>query len=1177
MKPGRPTEFLDVNTVALEPGINLIEASAGTGKTYSITALYLRFLLEKKLPIQQILSVTYTVAATQELRERIRTRLRRALDELRSPKSPGATGAGDPVLERYLEEGGDCEEATRLLNLAIQTFDEAPIFTIHGFCHRTLQDYAFESGVRYQAETLQSAAGLYQEIAEDFWRRHFYETSPFLAAVAVSPEAANLSPEALADLLRLSESHPGLTILPAPSLKPLETLGEQAASLFSPLLELWCNRHEEIVALALDDKCLKAGFRNPILNHALPVLEHALEQFEKPTPALITAFCAFSKARMTENLHRKKSAPEHPFFDLCERFESDLLNYLQKLPHEFLVYARGELRARKEARNLLSFDDLLARLHAALHPGGNGGPSPLAVALSAKYTVALIDEFQDTDQLQTEIFTRLFSPAREAPAHWLYYIGDPKQAIYAFRGADIFSYLNAAASATRHYSLQTNYRSCPKLLEGFNRFFLQAEAPFLFKEIAYIPVSAPPEKEAGPEPPFIFRRFLSDKELSAEKALPEVAAMLARDVLALRHGADHPARRFGEMAVLVRTGTQAALVQEHLRHHGIPSVLHSDKSVFHSEEAAALEKLLRGLVNPRNATLLRTALLTPLFAFSEAELHALQAGESVLETWTTLFTDWKAAWDRNGFIAFYRRFLSAVNLRERIVLQSGGERFLTNLGHLSELLHEEETTRQLSAEALADWLHAQRMSPASGSDETAQLRLESDNEAVTIVTIHKSKGLEYPVVFCPFLWAARDFSRNPPGCFHDEAGRITLDRRSNKEAPPEHIECYRFETRAEEMRLLYVALTRAKYLCHVYFGNARSFKDSALGHLFPEGEGELAGFASAHPGITTLVESEAPVPAAIPEETPAMETLRCREFRGTLAQPAFLTSFTSLARDHAAATTGIAERSAVQLTEPRELDEIPVEPLPEPSLPTELERDTKPGGIFLFEKGMRAGDFFHDVLEHLDFQNPDELEELLPKALSRHGFHDNPHREALDAHFRGILQTELQPGLSLSKIPKSARLTEVEFSLHLPELTAARLRQVYNGYTGPLDAQSLNFATVRGFLRGVIDLFFEHEGRYYILDWKSNWLGDTPAAYCRPQVDNAMRQHHYALQAHLYLLACDQFLQNRIQDYSYERHFGGIFYLFLRGVTPSDPALGVFFECPSTGFVRKLRTLQTSI
>ncbi len=1137
-----PFTPFDAVTFPLEAGTTLIEASAGTGKTYSIAALYLRLVLEEALPVQAILAVTYTTAATKELRERIRSRLHAAWVDLRRGASE------DAIVAKYLAAHADPKPGERLLNLAVQSFDDARIFTIHGFCQRVLQERAFESGARYGAELTPDARPLLEEVAADFWRIRFHEAPALVAALAV---ARGESPEAWVELLEQTRNHPDLVLRPSPEACVASVLAEQLGETFEALRQAWLSEGSCLEAVLQADKTLRpAELKRRIA--ALPVLARLGAE---PDGELIAALGDFTSTAIAAAAGKNKTPLSHPFFARCDALFALADAFFNQLTHEALAYAAEEIPARKLRRGILTYDDLLTQVHAAL-TGPRG--AALARAVGGGYQAALIDEFQDTDPLQYAIFERFFGGG----AHRLFFIGDPKQAIYGFRGADIFTYLKAARAARRRATLAVNWRSDEALLAGFNALFARREdgAPFVVEQIQYYPVhSNKPEIPPGTPPALEVRYLPSDAEkgFAQEAAMHALAAAAARDVAQL-HVSGGGEWQWGDLAILVRTHRQAEAVYEALARRGLRGVMHTEASVFQSPEAAEMRLLLEAALEPGLRARLHAALVTPFGGLNGNELAELSPEDH--QRWVERFAGLGTLWRDAGFAVMFRRLLAGGDLYRRVMEAARGERRLTNYLHLAELLHDVETAGGFTPEALVDWLAQQRVNPREAA-EAAQLRLESDGDAVQIVTVHQSKGLEYPVVLCPFLWCPADTPRRKRVQFHDAEGRLTFDLRGKDGADPEDIEAHGREALAEEVRLLYVAVTRAEHRCIIYTGDIQQPGVSALGHVLGDGIREgaraLAASCPEHVALTMIEPEEGPhiSPFGAPEEKPVCAA---RVFPGMIRTPAFLTSFTGLT----AGTGGeLPERDALPAALPAAGDEA--EPV---------------AGIFQFEKGARAGEFLHDVLENLDFRHPEQIAPLVEARLGAYGLKGSPHSGAVVQKLTELLEVELAPGLTLSRIGLDDRLTEAEFSARLPSLKPEDLRAVFADFASPVidpaALGALRFTPVEGFLRGFVDLFFRHEGRYYIADWKSNWLGERPSDYDAPGVEAAMRAHHYALQAHLYVLAADRFLSARLPGYDYERDFGGVFYVFLRGVERGNPERGICRMRPPLALVEKLRRLS---
>jgi exodeoxyribonuclease V beta subunit len=1151
----------DITTASLDAGVTLIEASAGTGKTYSITGLILRLILEKNLQIRDILAVTFTEAATQELRDRIRQRLQSALEDLHEGVSK------DDIVNAFLKKG-DKAIGIRELDLAIQSFDEAQIFTIHGFCQRMLNDYAFESGTRFDTRLVTDPKPLFEEVARDFWRLRFYEAKPLLPKLAM---AWGRSPENWIELLERTRSHPDLVILPPAETESCDALLRLVETAFAAVKEEWTCHQEGIEDLLFHDKNLsrsEKNFRCDRVDELLAKVAEVFGEFESADPESIKALTGITSEAISKGTLATGTAPKHRFFALSSDFAHAVEALFNQLTHEFLDFAQAELPKRKARTNTVTYDDLITGLRDALRQEAG---STLARAIGEKYSAALIDEFQDTDPAQYEIFRTIFASKDRC----LFLIGDPKQAIYGFRGADVFTYFQAKKIADRTFTLTTNWRSEAPLLAAINRLFLQTEQPFIFPEIQYHQVHAPKEPivrhltnsdEAAAA--LRFRLVTSAEGQASSSRFELVCGWVGDDIAALAASGAHLAEsplRYRDMAILVRKHTQAEMLQTMLRERGIRSVVQSDKSVFASEEARELQRFLQGVLDPRRDSLLKAALATTLIGLDASKLFALERDDPERQAWLDRFTDWKLGWSDGCFTAMFRQLLVTQQVRARLVQLPAGERRLTNFLHLAELLHEAESTMSLAPDAVCSWLREQRESERV-SEDRFQLRLESDDDAVQIVTIHKSKGLEYPIVFCPFLWTDAEFSGHKELLFHDRDDpekRLTFDLRGKKAGAKQHQDWQSEEVRAEELRLLYVALTRAMNRCYIYLPEEKTDK-SPLAHLFASSRedslfAQVTAFAESSKGCASA-SSEPGEPSRVQDETPLATTLQSRPFNGRISSVAMTASFSGL------------NIAAIELEEDDSVRWDPANTVIEPeSAKTDL-------SIFTFDRGRRTGDFFHDMLEYMDFQDLGDFPTLIDSKLRTYGLSQTLHRPAINQILRQLMDVELEPGMRLADIPKHERLSEVEFTYPLAHLTPAILAKVIDecaNLTGDVRTRmgNLRFDPIEGFMRGFIDLLFRFKDRYYLVDWKSNWLGNRPVDYGPEGMERVMLEHNYYLQYHLYTLAVDLFLERRLPGYDYHTHFGGVYYIFLRGIDPKDPSRGIFRNRPSVETVKSLRGL----
>ncbi|MCJ7596393.1 MAG: UvrD-helicase domain-containing protein, partial [Desulfobacterales bacterium] len=754
-------------------GTNLIEASAGTGKTYAIAGLFLRLVLEKDLPVGRILVVTFTQAATQELRERIRTKLREAVKAFSSGASE------DPFLNAWVRRQGDARGAIARFKEALRAFDEAAIFTIHGFCRRMLHENAFESGSLFDTELVAEQEEVEREVIEDFWRRHFYDASPLFVNYGMKNK---VNPDSFATLLARGSKQAYLKI--TPRFEPVDPSPYENAYIgrFDAVRRAWASAKRDIGQILNDHEGLHKGkYDRAKIPGWMELMDGFLETGGND-PFLFKGFEKFTRGHLAESIKKGHTPPVHPFFDLCEKLrdsqrelEAVYTHRVVELQARLFSDVKGELARRRAEKNVQTFDDLLMKLHGALE--GEGGEA-LSRAVRLKFKAALIDEFQDTDPVQYAIFRKIFGN-REAA---LFFIGDPKQAIYGFRGADIFAYVEASKEVASRYTLRENWRSNPALIAAINALFANRENPFLYREIGFEPSVPAAGKEPeslrvdeGPASPFQVWTMDAGKWAEPGKAITKglarrlipraVASEISRLLVLSKKGraswGQRPLRE-GDMAVLVRRNAEAILMQKALSELHIPSVLYSTENLFDSHEAMETERVLAAMVEPGREGLLRAAMTTDMTGVKGEELDALMADDAGWERWLVKFKAYHELWQERGFIKMVRTYLTKEGVLTRLISLPDGERRNTNILHLMEVLHRVSVEKKLDMAGLLKWLTEQRGSESAGQAEH-QLRLESDENAVRLVTVHKSKGLEYPVVFCPFAWdGSRVRSRKDP-------------------------------------------------------------------------------------------------------------------------------------------------------------------------------------------------------------------------------------------------------------------------------------------------------------------------------------------------------------------------------------------------------------------------------
>ncbi len=1185
-------------------GSRLIEASAGTGKTFTISALYLRLILghggdaafhEPLLP-PQILVVTFTDAATRELRDRIRARLVEAATVFRGDAQ------GDDLLRELRGDFAQTQwdECARRLELAAQWMDEAAVSTIHGWCQRMLREHAFDSGSLFSQTLETDHSELLAEVVRDYWRQHCY---PLQGAALQWAASVWGTPAGLGARLRPLLGEEGE--VPTQSLAELLDSSllqrEQAlAELKSPWLawadELQLLLDAAVAAKQVDGKKIQARFYNPWL---AKLRDWAAS--EESRLDLGTGFTRLTPDGLAEAW--KGAPPDHPALAAMATLKAQL-DALPDPADAALRQAAAWVRQRfdweKRQRAEMGFDDMLVRLDAALQ--GSNGPR-LAEVIRRQFPVAMIDEFQDTDPLQYRIFDTLYEVEANRADCGLFMIGDPKQAIYSFRGADIHTYLRARrATFGRHYNLEKNFRSSQAMVDAVNGVFLRAEqrdggeGAFLLRDdLPFIEVGAQGRGEGWSvegqaQPALTVWQLASEEPLAKGGYLDAMAAGAASEIVRLldlgqrglagfsKAGA-LSALRPSDIAVLVRDFNEAQAIRCELAARGVRSVYLSDKdSVFAAQEACDLLLWLRACAEPDQDRPLRAALASATLGLALSELEQLNLDERTWERRVMQFRDYRQRWQRQGVLPMLRQLLQDFELPQRLMGRDDGERVLTNLLHLAELL--QQAAAELDGE-LALIRHLSELLSGEGQAADEQvLRLESDEALVRVVTIHKSKGLEYPLVFLPFICAFRPVDDKKPLQIHDgERRRLVLKADDDSLARAER------DRLGEDLRLLYVALTRARHACwlgvaDLKIGNGKKSRlhESALGYLLGGGQplaasAELAGWLE--PFAAGLESTVAPLPAASEQRYRMIESERFEpHWRTPLRRAAehwWIASYSALrldedapsqlSRHEDAAPDSPAMQNAIDDEDPL----LAMAPLP-----------ASAQGLHRFPRGPNPGTFLHGLLEMAAqegfaalVQDPPKLREALARRCQRRGLQSwiEPLQDWLLALLSEPLPLDAADSVVLAQLTQYQ--PELEFWFEARGVDVRLLDQWVQQCELPgVARQPLRADTLNGMFKGFIDLVFEHQGRYYVADYKSNWLGSDDSAYIREAMEAAIATHRYDLQYVLYVLALHRQLRLRLPDYDYDQHVGGALYLFLRA-----PQQGAYLARPPRELIERLDAL----
>ncbi len=1238
---------LDPLTITLT-GRHLIEASAGTGKTYTLTALYVRLILGHAGPNEaertpllppEILVVTFTEAATKELRDRIRSRLSEAADCFLGRAEPDAK---DQFLNGLLDAYSDKkqrQENGEHLQAAAEWMDEAAIYTIHGFCNRMLRQHAFDSGSPFDLELTQEQDRLTRLAIEDYWRQHFYGMnraeleglSVVLHGEPVEGQAVKAADvTSFADTLSKAIGHSSKLDHSVPAdlfeqIKRDSTAWQDAMAGFRSAVENHLGAFNEALEAAWKQKSLKTGSRPTAgtwRGKVLPALKEWVAQ-----PALASPPCDRSPwnelTRETLEKATRKGAEtpaeilDSPIVAAAERLV-ECTGQLQAARNPLLAHACAWIETRlkhfKQQQSVIGFDDMLEDLHTALN-AENG--SQLAHTIRQQFPVALIDEFQDTDPVQYEIFKAVYGKESGTDDGSWFLIGDPKQAIYSFRGADLETYLKAREeSVDAIHTLGRNFRSSQAMVESVNQLFTHAgdtgAGPFNRADLAYRAVDWNGLKERftrqGYDVPALTFSLIKKenedglavsipireyREHMAEVCASEVAKLLWQSQQGMagfdKDGESHPVRP-SDIAILVRTGKEAALVRDALRERQLRSVYLSDReNIFSSDEALDVLRWLKAAAEPDSENHVRAALGTAALGHGWQELDRLIQNDGLWESELERFRGYGQTWQERGVLPMLRRLMREHQLAPRLLQQADGERRLTNLLHLSELL-QDAASHLDGAQALIRWLDEQIQTADEGQAGDEQLiRLESDAELIKVITIHKSKGLEFPLVFLPFACAYRkEDGKNPPIWYY-EKGQRRLSFEPDEEIK-EAAEQLRFQ---EDLRLMYVALTRARHACWVGMAGVREraadsrtkdpeklkksdLENAAIGHLIQwqagdpaeELEDRLTEVASKHPAIETVdARIESPDAFQLEQDEAGIAMARARDYEATPpnAERWWIASYSALLEDGPRAwAPGSADEDVIV----------------EESLSEALDDgEAEPDSLHAFPRGPAAGTFLHGLLEALAERHFPAIEDRAFQTLLYERLNTRRWRhwgQTVGDWMEATVSAPLPLGddtLRLNELQPGQFIAELEFMLSVHDAGAEAIDRVIQQYAlNGVGRPQLGQNQLNGMLKGFIDLVFEHEGRYYVIDYKSNYLGASDAAYSQTALRQAVIKKRYDAQYSLYLLALHRLLRSRLgNDYDYEHHVGGAGCLFLRGV--NHASRGLHLERPPRALVEELDTL----
>lgn len=1105
------------NDTVLLKGSNLIEASAGTGKTYSIAILVLRLIIKKKIPIQKILLVTFTEAAAAELKERVTKFIRIAIKDIEATSELTAKEITIWKIVKDAVANGNKEDVLMDLNTALLNIDEAAISTIHSFCQKTLTEFAFETNQIFGGELLENLDDIIQEKVGEYWRNEI---------AGIDTDVQDIFPEKFFQVI---------TDAVKKALSGQIFIGD--------LVEI--SKFKEIQEIMREIDHYFENKRKEFIKR--------VEAYKADGYGEATALKALNIIKECANYYLLFSSA--PKFHLSKIFEQEIV-YCNEQANKIKQIKRGiintillnavktiakNIEGRLVRENYLTFDALIKNLHTVKDS------DKLKSVLNEKYEAIFIDEFQDTDKLQYEIFEAVFQSNSNSV---IFYIGDPKQSIYSFRKADLNTYFRAKENVSKNgkvWNMNVNYRSNGTYIEAMNKFFDAANGFDVFEDpnILYHNVEAYSKNKDkkgivknGNEhyKQMIIRKNYPNKDLIEVDLVNLVIHLLDGN-----HTVDGETIVPSDIGILVRKNYEGMNLKKELEKRGVPAVVVDGSSIFSSEEAKDIGLILNGILNPSSSNIDK-ALLTNLINKNSNELSEIDHDLVLI-----LFKEYERIWVHAGIYAMFKKLLADFGIEDKWLSKekiNAGFRVLSNANQVIELLQKVATSRNFTPLKLSNFLQRAINEGEEQEDEFTQ-RIERDETAVKIATIHKSKGLEYKIVLLPNL----DFDEEEKysfSSFRDDNDNyyFTLKPISKDK----HRDCFIKQLKQENRRLLYVAVTRARFNCFIFA--KKKTKDQESGIVDPT-------------AINLFIEKL----ERQKQNSDLINIIDAQNDRVKLAK--YIEKININFNERAFPTNKPFDDNWHKLS-------YSFVAAAYKSHPTENNKQYEPSyDHFIFkelQKGTTAGDLLHNIFEHIDFTKNDEWEKVIDISLNKFArSKTETYKPWLPEMIRNVLNAPIKTHdktFQLMEIDNENKINEFEFDFNVEKgFDIENLRDLFSIdderaiYTG--------YGNVKGMFTGFIDMFFEYQGKYYILDWKSNFLGDDIGNYAPENLNDAMNDGNYHLQYLIYTLALKKYLQSKFSDFSYEKNFGGVIYVFLRGVR-AGTSNGIYFTKPEESIICEL-------
>lgn len=1148
----------NVTEVALS-GTNLIEASAGTGKTFSIAILVLRMIVEKNIPIDKQLIVTFTNYAVAELQERIRNFLSQAVEIVSLSEKDLEENAEkyEKIILQICNNYPDKKELRDRLRQSQLLLDEASIVTIHGFCQRMLNEFAFESGQNFQVELQADVSYLIDRVTNEFWRNEISTIEPGIFEFKDLEKTRSFFRDILVGGMSdiRFDVHASNPLLNGSSLQDIfaefKKTRDELIDDGNFLINTFDANSNTIIADVLSNRYSRDRYEK-LVDNPDAFLKSVLDYYRVNWNKIAGYYEKFTSPFWTDvKIYVEKE----------KELEKYKTNLLVSILYSKQTFYHHRLTGLIEDSGILTFDHLISNLHRSIVINNNQNLKRL---IRSKYAAVFIDEFQDTDLVQFELFEKLFIEGRSEESSTLFLIGDPKQSIYSFRGADVESYLHAKSKVENCYSMNVNFRSSPKMIKAANEFFTASgDDVFGYGEgkdsglfIGYTEVESRHENKKLLKDGKEFDQSLLFCEANNADTINMHIVNTAKFLL-------NPAENFQlmdkdghiellkpkDIAILTLKKIAGREIKKILHKNNVPAVSIDDEMVTKSVEAKEMVLILQAILNPSishiNSALFLTFLNTVYKSRSKENLPVQFVNEiSAVEK----FADYRRIIEENGFYQAFMSLMDDFSVEETLSGSNASQRSLSNILQLSEILHDLQYRKGLSTEELVDWLKRATTSDAGKDDEYA-LRIESDEEAISIMTLHKSKGLEFPIVFIQGLKDAeikehrlvKLKSPNPT----DIADSVRTLRHPLDLNDQEMGEIIKYE-RQEIRRLIYVGITRAAYQCYVFYSNSGLGKAGApLFEMYQKVQDSMVVDKKLEP---QSIDSDLKISGS------EKDTISLASFNAANAvastSPWSILSYTALRRTH-------------EIT---------------PTLPGKVHSDYDQFIFYNLPRGANAGTKLHELFENIHFQSDfgdfESLSEYEKKQLTlfnkkRDKGEDDFSREIAEM-LHNVLSAKIEAdhdSFALKEIPAEKKIQEMEFDFSLNQSKVTALEPLLSQYNIKLNP---DLKEMHGIMNGFIDLLFEHNGRFYILDWKSNHLGYDVSDYIGDSLNAAMNDNQYKLQYLIYTIAVHRYLKQRLgEHYNYETHFGGAIYVFLRGARAGEKS-GIYFERLEERFVEEM-------